>query len=459
MGTRIKNEECFRGGAPCGLLAEVAVHLAVGFLGADLERDPSNSNHLKHKRTHRSPLHSPLSVLLRQNHSPRPQTSKSPQSLMRARVFLFLLYQLLLMIHRISCYEMCIIQRRTLALSSLLRPLVSRREFSSSASRLFSVVQTFDPPLLKGMIYFRPNRFIMQVNVLAEESPTTESILTRHETIYEESALLSTTLTKCHCPVTGRLGALQWPKGKDSSLNESPAMVPCLLFPPVGPPSAILKRSTGYTVEAIEINGAWIGINQNKANRFVESLLEGELLDSVLGIEKSTSKKKIERERTLGSSKLDFLINGNHYIEVKSPMTSFTIPYEHPLKVELSANDRAGNIGERLIRHTKELTKALDELPGTKATLIVLFQYEAPAFTPSKTASLDSETSSKYKANWEAVRSAMKGARESGMRTVQVNVRIDEKGVTFLGAFKVSPTESGGDGDDGDDDDDDDDTV
>jgi sugar fermentation stimulation protein A len=76
------------------------------------------------------------------------------------------------------------------------------------------------------------------------------------------------------------------------------------------------KRSTEYTVEAISLdkpnikNKKWIGINQVKANKYIEFFLkEGQFNKMIKNV------KDVKREQTLGDSKLDFLVNNNCYME------------------------------------------------------------------------------------------------------------------------------------------------
>ena len=92
----------------------------------------------------------------------------------------------------------------------------------------------FEERLLEGVIKSRPNRFIM--NVLVEGK-----------------------LEKCHCPSTGRIGNIKFED------------IPCLLSR-----SRSAERKTKYTVEAFSLdeldrpNKSWIGINQTRANEYVE---------------------------------------------------------------------------------------------------------------------------------------------------------------------------------------------
>jgi sugar fermentation stimulation protein A len=92
----------------------------------------------------------------------------------------------------------------------------------------------FDKDLIEGTITSRPNRFIMMVK-------------------------LGSKIIECHCPATGRIGNIKFDN------------ISCLLSE-----SNNNSRRTKYTVEAISLddlskkNKSWVGINQNKINRYVE---------------------------------------------------------------------------------------------------------------------------------------------------------------------------------------------
>ena len=125
----------------------------------------------------------------------------------------------------------------------------------------------FPEPLTQAAIVRRRNRFVIDVDL--------------------DGAVIG-----CHCPTTGRIGTLVLDG------------LPCLLSP-----SRSSTRATPYTVEAISVDPpgtrapAWIGINQNAANRFVEQALTHHMLPAMITAD------TLRREQVLGHARLDFLIN------------------------------------------------------------------------------------------------------------------------------------------------------
>lgn len=139
---------------------------------------------------------------------------------------------------------------------------------------------SFSNTLVHGLIKSRPNRFIMWVEVNGE-------------------------LEKCHCPSTGRIGKIDF---KD---------IPCLLSK-----SNVKNRKTNYTVEAIYPtlnNNIAVGINQVKANTYINYFLENNLLPNMVEV------MNVRREVYLKQSKIDFYINENCYLEVKPPSKTYLL--------------------------------------------------------------------------------------------------------------------------------------
>ena len=142
----------------------------------------------------------------------------------------------------------------------------------------------FPEPLTQAVIVQRRNRFVIDVD-------------------------LDGVVIGCHCPTTGRIGTLVLDG------------LPCLLSP-----SRSSTRATPYTVEAISVDPpgtrapAWIGINQNAANRFVEQALTHHMLPAMITV------GTLRREQALGRSRLDFLVNDTAYIEVKTRSTTSRSP-------------------------------------------------------------------------------------------------------------------------------------
>ncbi len=167
----------------------------------------------------------------------------------------------------------------------------------------------FTKPLSEGLIKSRPNRFVMNVK-------------------------MNGSLLRCHCPSTGRIGCIKF------------ADVPCLLSS-----NENAKRKTSCTVEAISLDRKnWIGINQTKANRYIEFFLKTGQLRKIAG-----NVKTIRREVKLNKSRIDFLINGSCLLEVKTPLTDIgcggekqrkSTSFERTIK---HMNDISGNRGKRAI--------------------------------------------------------------------------------------------------------------
>jgi sugar fermentation stimulation protein A len=192
------------------------------------------------------------------------------------------------------------------------------------------LVYRFQPPLKRGTIVSRPNRFIMLVRA---EGKT----------------------LRCHCPTTGRLGDL-----KLSGL-------PCLYST-----STNKERKTGYTVEAISIStgrDSWVGINQTAANRYFEFFLRNGKLSRL-------ARGRVQREVKLSKSRIDFLV-GNAYIEVKTPL--ITLPASPGIvRITRSRFDSF----DRLIRHMDELRASLAR--GMEAKIVLCYLYDAKPFKPPR---------------------------------------------------------------------------
>jgi sugar fermentation stimulation protein A len=223
----------------------------------------------------------------------------------------------------------------------------------------------FDHALKFALIRARPNRFIMTVEVDGAR-------------------------VEAHCPATGRigglifndivgfLGLLRWTL--DLTLNSTFAQ-PCLVSDAESPPIAGSGKPTGnrrtrYTVEAISLqslasfgNGetarageSWIGINQNRSNRFVEYFLkEGHLSDL---LPRPSLEPVVAREQMVGKSKIDFVVRvgetstskaQSSFIEVKTPLIH--LPTEgHP---NAQQGQKELTSYHRLVKHVGDLAATL----------------------------------------------------------------------------------------------------
>ena len=236
----------------------------------------------------------------------------------------------------------------------------------------------FDTELIEGKIIERKSQFVIKVE-------TEDGI------------------TLCHCPTTGRIGNIE--------LNGRP----CLLSK-----SHDVKRKTPYTVEAISLNRtedenkAWIGINQNAANRYVEYFLNsGDFKDMVGEVD------SVLREQVLGISKLDFLV-GNTYLEVKTPLQSLQIDIPDYVETKKVTPFRST---DRFVKHITELGKSLQS--HQRAILLTCFIYDNPGFKV-----IDKST------HYEEVKSAVDKSKSLGVEIWQVNFEIQPAGVLLIRYFK-----------------------
>ena len=207
---------------------------------------------------------------------------------------------------------------------------------------------------------------------------------------------------RCHCPTTGRLGDLEL------------AGLPCLYST-----SGSRSRKTRHTVEAISTSDgkSWIGINQTAANRYFEFFLrEGALPGLASG--------KIRREVKLGRSRIDFLV-GDAYVEVKTPL------------IMLPAGSRAARVRssrfdsfDRLIRHMNELRGSLSG--GKQAKIVLCFLYDAEPFMPPPPDGTNSK-----------ILEAAREAEKAGVERWQVNLRVDQAGVSLVKYFRSRSYEPG----------------
>jgi len=202
---------------------------------------------------------------------------------------------------------------------------------------------------------------------------------------------------KCHCPSTGRIGNIIFEN------------IPCLLSEHDSP-----SRKTKYTVESISLDSTnkkekvWIGINQNRANDYVAFFLEEGMLPKLV------KKGKIEREKMLGHSRIDFFVVDT-YIEVKMPLIdlpSGNLPY-------IKQSSRFDSF-DRLIKHFRDLSSK------NEGILLLCYMYDAKPFRPP----------SPDKSNKSIIRAA-RTATKKGVKHWQINLRIDKKGVYLIRYFKL----------------------
>jgi len=237
----------------------------------------------------------------------------------------------------------------------------------------------FRERLLEGIIKSRPNRFIMLVEVLGKQE-------------------------RCHCPSTGRIGNLIFEN------------IPCLLAK-----SDNSDRKTKYTVEAFSLdepnksNKSWIGINQTMANAYVEFFIRTGLLKNMLG-----EVREVKREIVLGKSRIDFLINDQDYLEVKTPL--MLIPTEGHRSYK--KNNAPFLSFDRMIKHFGDISKSIGI--GSRAIVLLCNMYPAAPFVVPKPNALENK-----------IVKAAKKANLAGLENWQINLKIDKGGVELLDYFKL----------------------
>ncbi|WP_420836171.1 DNA/RNA nuclease SfsA [Arthrobacter alpinus] len=97
-------------------------------------------------------------------------------------------------------------------------------------------------------------------------------------------------------------------------------------------------------------------MNQNAANRFVERALSAHSLPGIV------TRTLVEREKKLGDSRLDFLVDGKTFIEVKTPLQSRQINLGEHIRTNKTA---PFDSTDRFVRHIGELGASLSiQLPS-----------------------------------------------------------------------------------------------
>jgi sugar fermentation stimulation protein A len=241
----------------------------------------------------------------------------------------------------------------------------------------------FPNRLEEGLIKSRPNRFIMEVEV-------------------------GGTLCRCHCPVTGRIGSIRFDN------------IPCLLS------RGTEGRKTPFTVEAISLDPPdnrkkrWVGINQGRVNDYIAFFLRENAFIKVF-----PSVETLDREVRLGNSRIDFLVNGRDYLEVKTPLED--LPCEgHP---NYKGRSNTPVHPDRLIKHFADTGDAIRD--GSRSLFLLCFMYDAPPFKKSPTSA----------SNSQRIAAAARQAQAKGVENWQANFAIDEEGVSLTDNFKLKISE------------------
>ena len=241
----------------------------------------------------------------------------------------------------------------------------------------------FEEELIEGLIKKRKNRFILIVEINNIEY-------------------------NCHCPSTGSIGNI---------ILEN---IPCLLSK-----TKNQKRATLYTVEAISLDTPdkkekkWIGINLISSNKYIDYFLKQDLFNKI--INKINS---IKREVNLGNSKIDFLINNNCYLEVKSFLQILNTNIPKYIKLKKSGKISAG---ERFMKHMLELSKSLKK--NERGIMLLVYQYNSEKFKIKI-------EKSKIK-DYDKFESVLNKFNNSGIELWQSNLEIDKKGIALTDYFKL----------------------
>lgn len=237
----------------------------------------------------------------------------------------------------------------------------------------------FSPKLTEGVIVKRNSQFTITVNKDGED-------------------------LRCHCPTTGRVGDIDL------------AGRPCLLSA-----SRDVNRKTPYTVEAVSLDRPqdtdkrWIGINQTAVNRYVEHFLKNGGLEKIVG-----KNACVQREKTLGDSKFDFLVN-DVYMEVKTPLQSLQVEYPAHVKLKKAT---PFNSTQRFMKHIAQLGESLSN--HQRAVLLVCFVYNNPMFRVVRQSK-----------NSDEVEKTVENSVGKGVEMWQVNFSISPDGVALEKYFPL----------------------
>lgn len=239
----------------------------------------------------------------------------------------------------------------------------------------------FAKPLEEAIIKSRPNRFLMNVDI-------------------------GGSIVQCHCPTTGRIGDIVFED------------IPCLFSKADNP-----KRKTKYTVEAISLDPiqketkSWIGINQAKANTYLEHFLRTGQFNGML-----SNVTEVNREVKLGKSRIDFNLGfkvRNTFLEAKSPLTE--LPFSTNVRHKKGPAMKSFN---RLIKHFHDLAETIDQ--GSRAIVLLCYQYDAPPFRPPPM----------EKSN-ERIEKVAMFVEKRGLETWQANMEIDKYTVSLISYFRL----------------------
>lgn len=226
----------------------------------------------------------------------------------------------------------------------------------------------FKQPLIRGTLLKRNSQFTATVDINGEQ-------------------LIA------HIPTTKRIGDVET---KD---------LPCLLLY-----HSYSTRKLKYSVETVLLtDDNWIGINQILSNRLAEFFIKKHALDEIVPFDGN-----IQREVTLGTSKLDFKV-GDTYLEVKTSLTTLNAQYDANVK---TIPQKPFSSTDRLVKHVNQLAESLET--QEKAVFIQVFQY---VVTQHK----ERLCSTNYKEVLEYIKSAV----QKGVDFWELQMKFSESGVAL----------------------------
>lgn len=128
----------------------------------------------------------------------------------------------------------------------------------------------------------------------------------------------------------------------------------------------------------------------------------------------------VETEVRLGISRLDFLVNGKDYVEIKTLLRM--IPTEsHPkhrdIPIVFTGYDR-------LMKHFGDIVRKTGK--GSRSIIVFCHTYDAKRFTVPKVKGI------------EEIANVAKKAQKKGMENWQINLKVDPEGVVLLDYFKLN---------------------
>jgi len=128
----------------------------------------------------------------------------------------------------------------------------------------------------------------------------------------------------------------------------------------------------------------------------------------------------VDTEVTLGESRLDFLVNGKNYVEVKTLLRMIPTkghPKHRDMPITFTGNDR-------LIKHLGDIVRKTGK--GSRGIIVLCHTYDAKRFIVPKVRGV------------KEIVNAVKKAQKKGMENWQINLKVDPEGATLIKYFKLN---------------------